>query len=123
MVHPETLIEDIFGIENPLVEFCNKKEYEDNSWRRYVMNKPIIEFGVYILYDGGEIVYIGYSKQLHKRIRGQCTNKKIEWDLFEKYIIGNKLMSKFIEEFLIEYYKPIHNQMSRQGKYIHTTLT
>lgn len=123
MVHPETLIGDIFEIDNSLIEFGDKKIYEDNCWRNYILNKPQIEFGVYILYDGGEIVYIGYSKQLYKRIRSQCTNKKIEWDIYEKYLIGDKLMSKFIEEFLIEYYKPKHNQMSRQGRYIHNSIT
>lgn len=117
--HPETILEDIFGMENTLVEFGGKKEYEDSCSRRYMFYKPEYEYGVYILYDGGEVVYIGYSKHLYKRIKSQCTNKKIEWDVYEKYIIGEKLMSKFIEEFLIEYYKPKHNRMSRQGRYIH----
>lgn len=122
MVTPEILIEDIFGFENPLTEIGDKKNYEYNSWRRYIFNKPIVEYGVYILYHGGEIVYIGYSKQLHVRIKSHCTCKKIEWDTFEKYILGEKLLSKFIEEFLIEYYKPTHNQISKQGRFIHETF-
>jgi|LakMenEpi03Aug12_release.lakeMendotaPanAssembly.Ray.scaffolds.fasta_scaffold1033720_1 hypothetical protein len=119
MVHPRELIADIFGIDDSLFEVGDRLEYEENAWRRYMFNKPMDEIGVYVLYKGDKIVYIGFSKQLHIRIRSHCYNKKIQWDIFEKYLIGCALMSRFIEENLIIYYKPTYNNISRPNHFIH----
>jgi len=119
MVRPGELIADIFGIDDSLFEVGDRLEYEENAWRRYTFSKPMDEIGVYVLYKGEKIVYIGFSKQLHIRIRSHCYSKKIQWDIFEKYLIGCALMSRFIEENLIIYYKPTYNNISRPNHFIH----
>lgn len=118
-VTPKMFIEDIFAIDNLIVEGEGRKEYYDYSAFRYTFYKPVLDIGVYVLYHEDRIVYIGYSKQLYKRVRSHCTSKKILWDRFEKYVIGCELMSRFIEENLIVYYKPMYNQISKSGNFIH----
>jgi len=107
--HPENIIEEVFNIDNPLTETGDKKDYTDNAWRRFIIRLPINDCGVYVLYDNEDIVYVGYSKKLYRRIRQQCSNKKIEWTTYKKYVIGNREQSLLIEKYLIGLYEPKYN--------------
>ena len=108
--HPENIIEEVFNIENPLTETGDKMDYTNNAWRRFIpIRLPINDCGVYVLYDNKDIVYVGFSKKLYKRIRQQCSNKKIEWTTYKKYVIGNRKQSLIIEKYLIGLYEPKYN--------------
>ena len=73
------------------------------------MNKrPLPKESIYYLFDGGEIVYIGKSKNVLSRIGSHVSNKKI---VFDSYAINDNFEgeSRIFEILEIRKYKPKYN--------------
>jgi predicted GIY-YIG superfamily endonuclease len=70
------------------------------------------EKGVYFLYDKCKLVYIGYSLNLHSRIKQHSCKSAIKvWDtaIYYRYKFANKKELLLIEKELIEFFKPSYN--------------
>ena len=77
--------------------------------------------GVYGLFNGGQLVYIGVSEDLYQRIQGH--KAFLEEALFTDYVLQefkNTLRSEILvyEAIYINYYKPPWNKYAT-GKYLY----
>ena len=68
--------------------------------------------GVYKLLLGNEIVYVGQSVDIGKRIRTHAHEKIIDFDLFSVVECGEEEMI-LIETALIQKYNPIYNRVDK----------
>lgn len=66
----------------------------------------VVTEGVYFLYDGDELVYIGTSDNLYRRIGQHIADGKKVFDRFELYPTTDRLR---LEGFLIQTLKPKYN--------------
>lgn len=66
----------------------------------------IIEEGVYFLYDGDELVYIGESDNVFRRIGQHIYQKSKKFNRFEIYPTSDR---KRLESFLIDQLHPKYN--------------
>lgn len=66
----------------------------------------VVEEGVYFLYDKDELVYIGQSDNLYRRIGQHIAEKKKRFDRFELYPTTDRIR---LEGFLITMFKPKYN--------------
>jgi len=53
--------------------------------------------GVYLLYSGDDLVYIGRSSNLLKRVKSHISRKKFHWDTVRSVVVPNKRLSIDIE--------------------------
>lgn len=73
----------------------------------------VVTEGVYFLYDGDELVYIGESDNLYRRIGQHIAEGKKKFDRFSIY---ETIDRKRLEGFLIDALKPKYN-ISRGANY------
>lgn len=66
----------------------------------------VVEEGVYFLYDKDELVYIGQSDNLYRRIGQHIAQKEKVFDRFEIYPTSDRIR---LEGFLIKMFKPKYN--------------
>lgn len=66
----------------------------------------VVEEGVYFLYDKDELVYIGTSDNLYRRIGQHIAEKEKVFDRFELYPTTDRIR---LEGFLIKIFKPKYN--------------
>lgn len=66
----------------------------------------VVEEGVYFLYDKDELVYIGQSDNLYRRIGQHIAENKKMFDRFELYPTTDRIR---LEGFLIKMFKPKYN--------------
>lgn len=66
----------------------------------------VVEEGVYFLYDKDELVYIGQSDNLYRRIGQHIAERKKRFDSFELYPTTDRIR---LEGFLIKMFKPKYN--------------
>ncbi len=66
----------------------------------------VVEGGVYFLYDKTELVYIGQSDNLYRRIGQHIAEKSKIFDRFEIYPTTDRMR---LEGFLIDMFKPKYN--------------
>lgn len=66
----------------------------------------VIEEGVYFLYDGDELVYIGESDNVFRRIGQHIAEKQKTFDRFEVYPTKER---RRLEGFLIRAFSPKYN--------------
>lgn len=72
--------------------------------------------GIYYLFKDGEIVYIGVSKNIRKRIKDHVRNETDFDGVCPVYIGGNMIDVKRAERFLIRKLKPKYNrQYNKDG--------
>lgn len=69
----------------------------------------VIEEGVYFLYDNDELVYIGTSDNLYRRIGQHIAEKTKTFNRFELYPTTDRIK---LEGFLIKMFKPKYNVSS-----------
>ena len=69
-------------------------------------NMNVIEEGVYFLYDKDELVYIGTSDNLYRRIGQHIAEKTKTFDRFELYPTTDRIR---LEGFLIKMFQPKYN--------------
>ena len=69
----------------------------------------VVEEGIYFLYDKGELVYIGTSDNLYRRIGQHIAEKAKVFDRFELYPTTDRIR---LEGFLIKMFKPKYNVAS-----------
>ena len=66
----------------------------------------VVREGVYFLYDKDELVYIGQSDNLYRRIGQHIAEGKKKFDRFELYPTGDRIR---LEGFLISMFEPKYN--------------
>lgn len=71
--------------------------------------------GIYFLYRGNELVYIGKSKNIHARIASHLVEKLKEFDAYKILPIGGNIALDPIEQELIRKHKPIYNIAFNDG--------
>jgi ABC-type uncharacterized transport system substrate-binding protein len=103
-------------INNKNIKQRNISYYIKSSWtNKYCKRGDWItqkEKGVYFLYDKSKLVYIGFSLNLHSRIKQHSCKSSIKlWDnaIYYKSKFVNKKELLFIEKELIEFFKPSYN--------------
>jgi len=69
-------------------------------------NMNVIEEGVYFLYDKDELVYIGTSDNLYRRIGQHIAERTKVFDRFELYPTTDRIR---LEGFLIKMFQPKYN--------------
>ena len=97
-----------------------KKFLEHRDWNEYrtALGKRDRGTGIYALYRGDELYYVGRSKSsLRSRLRGHATKGKHKgkWDNFSFYQIGRTKYIKDIESLLLKIHRPLGNRMG--GKF------
>ena len=98
-----------------------KKHLEHEDWKSYreALGKKGRGRGIYVLYKGEEVYYIGLSKSsLRSRIRGHATRDrhKGKWDNFSFFQIGRTKYIKDTESLLLKIYKPRGNKVHGRFK-------
>lgn len=93
-----------------------KKHLEHSSWVSYseALGKRQRGMGIYILYSGDDVYYIGKSTtSLKRRIRKHATTDRHQghWDTFSFYQITRKKYIKDIESLLLRIYRPEGNRV------------
>jgi hypothetical protein len=93
-----------------------KKYLEHRDWKDYpkALGKNKRGRGIYILYKGKEVYYIGLSKSsLRSRLRRHATRDrhKGNWDNFSFYQIGRTKYIKDIESLLLRVNNPPGNRV------------
>lgn len=71
--------------------------------------------GVYFLYQGAELTYVGESGNIFKRIATHVKDARIEFDTFEFYFERKRDVRKNLEQVLIGYFNPRFNRVGLQG--------
>ena len=68
--------------------------------------------GIYFLYNNKELVYIGSSKMILKRLHIHYTGKKIPFNGFKFMAMDDETMENIVREeyVLIKQFRPIHNK-------------
>ncbi len=90
-------------------------EHQNIDQVQNVLNKKNHGSGIYVLYHGGEIYYIGLSKNnLRRRLsRHALKDKHIgQWDSFSFYQIRRPKHVKDVESLLLRIFKPTGNSIS-----------
>ena len=85
---------------------------------KYALGKKNRGIGIYILYRGKKVYYIGLSKSsLRSRIRKHALrdHHKGHWNNFSFYQIGRKKYIKDIESLLLRVFRPKGNRVG--GKF------
>ena len=75
-------------------------------YKNYIVNFAVP--GVYILYYRGDIIYIGKSKNIVRRLY-QHRKKAVNWDAFSYIEINDAFDRTISEAVYIRIYKPIIN--------------
>lgn len=71
--------------------------------------------GIYVLYKGKKIYYIGKAIKLKQRIKQHFTDKhKNKWDHFSLYVVSDKKFIPQLERVLIFLIQPIGNKLIYQ---------
>jgi len=71
--------------------------------------------GIYVLYKGKKIYYIGKAIKLKQRIKQHFTDKhKNKWDHFSLYVVSDKKFIPQLERVLISMIKPSGNNLFYQ---------
>lgn len=65
--------------------------------------------GIYFLYRNDEIVYIGKSKDISRRIHEHLVRKEKEFDSYKFFKVGGTVNLDEIETHFIRKYRPIYN--------------
>lgn len=65
--------------------------------------------GIYFLYNGTTLVYIGQAINLHQRINEHIRTKTKEFDSYRFIEINGNIDLDRLEEEFIKKYRPIHN--------------
>lgn len=89
-----------------------------NAYKEALGNKQRGQ-GIYVLYKGDNIYYIGKSKRsLRGRIRKHCKKDrhKGKWDKFSFYQIGRTKYIDDLERILLRIFKPEGNKISGRFK-------
>ncbi len=89
-----------------------------NSYREALGSKQRGK-GIYILYKGDNVYYIGLSKRsLRGRIRKHSTKDRHEgkWDKFSFYQIGKTKYIKDVESLLLRVFRPKGNLVAGRFK-------
>jgi hypothetical protein len=96
-------IKNFTGWDKSNVYIFNKENIDDNFFYIRLKNYRQEKYcGVYWLYDGEEIVYIGYSTNLITRIKSHiCMSSNKKWDKVKCVNIGDKRLSKALEFSLL----------------------
>ena len=68
----------------------------------------VVKEGVYFLYDGEELVYIGQSDNIYRRIGQHISDGVKRFDSFCFYEVGEERI--ILESYLINKFKPKYNQ-------------
>jgi len=98
-----------------------KKHHESvdyNSYREALGSKQRGK-GIYVLYKGDNVYYIGLSKRsLRGRIRKHATRDrhKGKWDKFSFYQIGKTKYIKDVESLLLRVFRPKGNRVAGRFK-------
>lgn len=66
--------------------------------------------GVYMLFDGADLVYIGESNHIFRRIAQHFNHKKGLFDSFRYFVIDDERLRKGTEMFLINILRPKLNE-------------
>jgi hypothetical protein len=93
-----------------------KKHLEHVNWKAYkeALGKRQRGRGIYVLYKGDDIYYIGSSKSsLRSRLRRHVTRDrhKGKWDNFSFYQIGRTKYIKDTESLLLKIFRPKGNRI------------
>jgi len=67
--------------------------------------------GVYMLYDGNELVYIGVSRNVYQRILEHCTENKKIFSSIKAITNSNYLLVELLEVLLISKNKTRYNKL------------
>ena len=115
------------GQELPLLSEQTGKLLNLNGFLRPEdINKIPDEAGVYYFHDSeGNLIYIGKSKNIHKRILDHLGNKKSRraMEMCEKIacisyeLTGSELIALLKESHEIKHFKPFYNRSQRQTTY------
>jgi hypothetical protein len=93
-----------------------KKHLEHEDWHSFrdALGKKQRGRGIYVLYKGSDIYYIGLSKSsLRSRLRRHATRDrhKGKWDNFSFFQIGKTKYIKDTESLLLKIFKPEGNRV------------
>lgn len=97
-----------------------KKFIEHQKWYNYnlALNKKNKGTGIYVLYKGNKIYYIGLSKSSSRARLSSHANEdkhKGKWNNYSFYQIGRTKYIKDIESLLLRIFRPSGNKIS--GKF------
>ncbi|MDR0953632.1 MAG: DUF2924 domain-containing protein [Elusimicrobiota bacterium] len=71
--------------------------------------------GIYVLYKGDRIYYVGKATTLKQRIKQHFNDKhKNKWDAFSLYVVSNPKFIPELERILIALIKPAGNSLTYQ---------
>ena len=98
-----------------------KKHLELADWKSYkeALGSKKKGHGIYVLYKGDEIYYVGLSKRsLRGRLKSHALRDrhKGKWDKFSFYQIGRTKYIKDIESLLLRVIKPKGNKVTGKFK-------
>lgn len=69
---------------------------------------PIVS-GIYFLFDGDEVVYIGKSTNIHNRLNSHEHDRQKKWDSFT-FLEVEGIFSGALESIFIGSYRPRYNK-------------
>lgn len=73
--------------------------------------------GIYALYDGGELYYVGKSTNLKKRVRSHLRDRHLaNWTHFSLFLIKKEEYINEIESLLVRIANPKGNRVKPKGK-------
>lgn len=98
-----------------------KKYLEGKDWKSYreALGSKQRGSGIYVLYKGEDIYYIGLSKRsLRGRLRRHALrdHHRGKWDTFSFYQIGRTKYIKDIESILLRVFRPKGNRVAGRFK-------
>lgn len=98
-----------------------KKFLEHRKWKdyKYALGTNNRGRGIYVLYNGNKIYYVGLSKRsLRGRLRRHATRDKHKgkWNTFSFYQIGRTRYIKDIESLFLRIFNPPGNKISGKFK-------
>jgi len=67
--------------------------------------------GIYALYRGNRLVYVGLASSLYRRVKGYLKSKRLKWDNFSIFIIKRLRYLKDLETAVVRIAKPEANRI------------
>ena len=85
------------------------------EYEKVLINKIGDKGGIYVLYKGKNIYYIGKATKLKQRIKQHFNDKhKDQWDAFSLYVVSDNKFIPELERILIALIKPSGNSLFYQ---------
>jgi hypothetical protein len=97
----------------------------ENPFFEPALKKVMKKFsGIYVLYKGGELYYVGLTKDLYRRMNGHRKDRhRHRWDTFKIFRIRNVNYLKDMETLILQIHPTVGNrQMGRLSSKYNLTL-